>query len=106
MADAVKHIVHTLIMLWLLKRHLNGLRGHHVTKTTLKSVAAAVATGLAAYGVAWALAPFLAGAGLGARLALVMAGGVAGVAAYSAVVVGLDLKEAKMIPALLFKRRS
>ncbi len=105
-ADAVKHIVHTLIMLWLLQRHLHGLRGHGVTATTIKSVVAAAATGLAAYGAAFFLQPLLPVDGFVFKLALVMAGGVAGVAAYTAMVLWLDLKEAKSLPRLLFKRRS
>ncbi len=105
-ADAVKHIVHTLIMLWLLQRHLHGLRGHNVTVTTLKSIAAAAATGLAAYGVAFLLQPLLPADGFIFKLALVMAGGVAGVAAYTAIVLWLNLTEAKSLPRLLFKRRS
>lgn len=105
-ADAVKHIVHTLIMLWLLQRHLHGLRGHNVTVTTLKSLAAAAATGLAAYGAAVFLPPFLPDDGFVFKLALVMAGGMAGVAAYTIMVLWLNLTEAKSLPRLLFKRRA
>jgi putative peptidoglycan lipid II flippase len=105
-ADAVKHIVHTLIMLWLLQRHLQGLGGHRVTITTLKSIAAAIATGLAAYGAVFFLQPFLPAVGFVFKLALVMAGGLAGIAAYTAMVIWLDLTEAKVLPRLLFKRRS
>jgi putative peptidoglycan lipid II flippase len=105
-ADAVKHIVHTLIMLWLLQRHLHGLRGHRVTMTTLKSVAAAAATGLVAYGTAFLLQPVLTVDSFLFKLVLVLAGGLAGVAAYTAMVLWLDLAEAKSLPRLLFKRRS
>ena len=105
-ADALKHIVHTLIMLWLLQRHLHGLRGHNVTVTTLKSAAAATATGLAAYGAAYFLQPFLPTTSFVFKLALVTAGGAAGVSAYTAMVLWLDLTEAKSLPRLLFKRRS
>ncbi|MEJ2749328.1 MAG: murein biosynthesis integral membrane protein MurJ, partial [Anaerolineae bacterium] len=105
-ADAVKHIIHTLTMLWILQRHLHGLGGHNVTVTTLKSIAAAAATGLAAYGAAYFLQPFLPATSLVFKLALVMGGGAAGVAAYTVMVLGLGLEEAKSLPRLLFKRRA
>ena len=105
-ADAVKHIVHTLIMLWLLQRHLHGLRGHGVTAITAKSIAAAAVTGLTAYGAAFLLQPLLPTDGFVFKLALVVAGGVAGIAAYTAMVIWLDLTEAKSLPRLLFKRRA
>jgi putative peptidoglycan lipid II flippase len=105
-ADAVKHIIHTLIMLWLLQRHLEGLSGHNVTVTTLKSVAAAVITGLAAFGTAYFIQPLLPLDGFLNKLALVFISGAAGLAGYSVMVLWLNLTEAKSLPKLLFRRRS
>jgi hypothetical protein len=105
-ADAVKHIIHTLIMLWLLQRHLQGLRGHNVTMTLLKSVAAAIITGLAAFGTAYFIQPLLPLDGFLIKLVLVFISGTAGVAGYSVMVLWLNLTEAKSLPKLLFRRRS
>ena len=105
-ADAVKHFVHTLIMLWLLQRHWHGLSGHNVMMTTIKSVAAAAMTGLAAYGAVFFLRPFLPTTGFFFKLALVSAGGVVGLAVYTLMIYGLDITEAKSMPRLLFKRRT
>ena len=66
----------------------------------------AVVTGLAAYGAALFLQPVLPVAGFGFKLALVVAGGLAGIAGYMAMALWLDLKEAKSLPRLLFKRRA
>jgi putative peptidoglycan lipid II flippase len=104
-ADAVKHIIHTLIMLWLLQRHLQGLRGHNVTMTLLKSVAAAIITGLAAFGTAYFIQPLLPLDGFLTKLALVFISGAAGVAGYSVMVLWLNLTEAKSLPKLLLRRR-
>ena len=51
-ADAVKHVVHTLIMLWVLRRQLGDLGGNPVFLSAIKSLAAALLTGLAAFGTA------------------------------------------------------
>lgn len=48
-ADAVKHFSHAMMMLWLLKRHLGGLRGFAIGQTTWKSIIASLLTGLVAY---------------------------------------------------------
>lgn len=103
-ADAVKHIVHTIIMFWLLRRQVGGLSGQGVRETTLKSVLAAILTGLSAYGTAHLLTPFLPGATLLSKMGLVAGGSAAGLAAFLVVVYTLNLEEAKSIPRLLFKQ--
>jgi hypothetical protein len=103
-ADAVKHIVHTIIMFWLMRRQVGGLSGHGVRETTVKSVLAAALTGLSAFGTAYLLSPFLTGATLVSKLGLVAGGGAAGLVAFSAVVYVLNMEEAKSVPQLLFKR--
>ncbi|MCP4421219.1 MAG: hypothetical protein GY805_31800, partial [Chloroflexi bacterium] len=50
-ADAIKHFVHAMMMLWLLKRHLGGLRGFAIEQTTWKAIVASVLTGLVAFAV-------------------------------------------------------
>jgi putative peptidoglycan lipid II flippase len=105
-ADAVKHVVHTLIMLWLLRRQLGGLAGQGVALSAAKSLLAAALTGLAAAGAAQ-----LALNSLGtldsslARLLPVLAGGLAGILAYTAAVFALNIRETRGLPRLLFRRR-
>jgi putative peptidoglycan lipid II flippase len=102
-ADAVKHVSHTLIMLWLLRRQLGGLGGSPVWRSVAKSLAAAVVTGLAAYGVA----RFVGGMPLVApfqRLLPVLAGGLGGVLTYTAAVFALNITETRALPRLLARR--
>ena len=104
-ADAVKHMVHTAIMLWLLQRHLGGLVGHGVTRVAVKSSLAALLTGLVAFGAAQLAAPFLSGSGFLSKLALVLVGGLAGLAAYIGMVFWLNITDAKSVPRLLFRKK-
>lgn len=104
-ADAVKHIVHMTIMLWVLRRQLNGLAGDPVLRSTAKSLVAAVLTGLAA---AWA-AQSIAGqttTPVVAHLLPVIAGGLAGALAYTASVFALNITETRALPRLLLRRGS
>jgi putative peptidoglycan lipid II flippase len=103
-ADAVKHVVHTMIMLWLLRRQLGGLAGNPVLRSSAKSLLAAVLTGLAAYGAAQ-LVSDLAVAPAMARLASVVVGGLAGILAYTASVFALNITETRTLPRLLLRRR-
>ncbi|MCP5096195.1 MAG: hypothetical protein GY943_11630, partial [Chloroflexi bacterium] len=93
-ADAVKHFVHTLIMLWFLQRHLGGLSGYRIMNTAVKSIIAAVVTGLVAFGVAELIQTAAPITGFLGRLLLVSVSGAAGLAAYVAVVRVLDIPEA------------
>ena len=58
-ADAVKHVCHTLIMLWLLQRQLGGLRGFGISSAIWKALAASIVTGLVAFGVGETAVAFL-----------------------------------------------
>ncbi len=51
-ADAVKHMVHTLIMIWTLRRQIGGLGGLGIAAVLLKTLAAAGVMGVAAYAIA------------------------------------------------------
>ena len=100
-ADAVKHVVHTIIMLWILRRQLGNLAGNPVLFSAIKSLAAALLTGLAAYGAAWLVAGQLDASPLVMRLSPVIAGGIVGVLAYTAAVLRLILRETRLAaPAL------
>lgn len=104
-ADAVKHIVHTLIMSWLLNRSLNGLRGYGIATSAVKSFGAALVTGLAALGVMALLLPIFPLDSLLNRVIVVLLGGLAGVAGYTVMVFVLDIKIAKSLPGLLRRRK-
>jgi putative peptidoglycan lipid II flippase len=103
-ADAVKHVVHTMIMLWILRRQLGGLAGNPVLRSSAKSLLAAVLTGLAAFGAA-RLVGDLAAAPAVARLVPVVVGGLAGIMAYTASVFALNITETRALPRLLLRRR-
>ena len=97
-ADAVKHIVHTIIMLFLLRRQIGGIAGYAILPTALKALLAAALTGISAYVVSFWLRDTL-GTGSLMELITVMAGGVTGVVVYVAMVYALDIREAKMLVA-------
>jgi putative peptidoglycan lipid II flippase len=101
-ADAVKHVVHTLLMLWILRRQIGGLAGYGILSTLAKSLLAAGLTAVAAAAVA-SLAP-AGGATLGARLLPVLAGGLAGLAVYILLVFVLDIRDARSLRGI-FRRR-
>jgi len=103
-ADAVKHIVHTTIMLWLLQRYLGGLAGHGVALAIGKSLLAAAVTGVVAYGTAaWLLMHFPLTSFL-YKFIVVSGGGSAGLLAYVLMVFVLNISEARSLRRLLSHR--
>lgn len=103
-ADAVKHIIHTSIMLWLLQRHIGGLAGYQIGSTVVKSLLAAIATGLAAAFVAWLLGQWFASDSFFERLVTVILAGSAGLATYLGAAYLLGLQDAKSLWNLVWKR--
>jgi putative peptidoglycan lipid II flippase len=103
-ADAVKHVVHTAIMLALLERHVGGLSGYHIVPTVIKSLAAALLAGLAAAATAGLLGQVLSGELFVERLAVVAVASAVGLAAYLAAAFALDLQDAKSLWNLIWKR--
>lgn len=105
-ADAVKHVVHTALMVWLVRRQTGGLRNYGILPSIGRSLVAALATG----GVAFLVSHGLQTAGVGAdgellgKLALVLAGGVAGLLTYLAAVFVLNITETRSLPQLLRRR--
>jgi putative peptidoglycan lipid II flippase len=107
-ADAVKHVVHTLLMLWFLQRHLGGLRGFHISSTTVKSLLAALFTGLTAFAAAWGLQQLVSGGTLPEKLVVVAGSGAAGVGVYLTLIWLLKIAEAKALVKMVvgrFRRR-
>lgn len=104
LADAVKHFTHTLIMLWLLRRRLGKQKGFIGSAALWKSLLAALATGLAAFGVTMWLDGRLAANFLG-KLLIVGLPGLAGLSVYLLSVMLLDIREAKLLRQLARKGR-
>lgn len=104
-ADAVKHVVHTLIMIALLRRHVGGLGDRQIVSSTLKSLLAAVVTGAVAYATATLAGLALPLSGFPAKAAVVAAAAGAGALLYVAMVFLLQIDEARSLPRLLLRRK-
>ncbi len=103
-ADAVKHFCHTLMMFMLLHRHLHGLTGYHLTRTTVKSILAALVTGIMAYGAAEVFGAIFGAHSFWLKLLWVAVGGVVGLLGYVGMAWVLQIPEARSIPRLFTKR--
>jgi putative peptidoglycan lipid II flippase len=96
-ADAVKHIVHTVMMLWFLQRQLGGLHGYGITRLAVKTIFAAIVTGALALAVGNLAAEIVPMDQFGGRLFIVLLGSAAGLAAYAGMVLLLDIPEARAL---------
>jgi putative peptidoglycan lipid II flippase len=105
-ADSIKHVVHTIMMLWLLQRHLGGLRGYRISRSLSKALGAALLSGLVAYAVSLISLPFLPETGLMTRFIHVALPGTAGLMAFIAAVLTLDVKEVNYLWQLALRRKS
>ncbi len=100
-ADAVKHLVHTLLMLRVLQRQIGGLAGQGVTATALKALLASLVTGVAAWLTADAAMGLIGFETLLQRLPVVMAAGLAGVVVYAVLGRLLNIRETRTLRHLL-----
>jgi putative peptidoglycan lipid II flippase len=105
-ADAVKHGVHTIIMIWILRRQVGNLSGYKIGTVLLKSIIAALSVGLAAYLCATLLGGVFEHDTFLARLAIVAAAGLAGVLTFLIAVFVLDMGDAKSLKQLVRKKGS
>lgn len=96
-ADAMKHFSHTMIMLWLLQRHLGGLRGFGINTAARKALAASALTGLVAYGVGETAATLLPLSGFLGKLAIVTLAGGLGLLTFLGLVQLLNIAEVQML---------
>jgi putative peptidoglycan lipid II flippase len=103
-ADAVKHFCHTMIMLWLLQRHLGGLRGFGISTATWKAIAASVVTGLVAYVVGETAVALLPLSGFLGKLLLVTLAGGLGLLTFLGLVQLLTITEVQMLHRTLANR--
>ena len=93
-ADAAKHMLHTVLMIWILTRHLGNWNGFAFGETAVKSLTAAIATGLSAYAVATAVQIFVPAEAFLGRLIVVSVAGVVGVIVFVAMANWLKMREA------------
>lgn len=104
-ADAIKHIIHTLCMFWFLRRQIGGLRGYGVLVVSLKAVLAASLMGGLAWGMAWLWQQWLPTDGLLSQLALIGLAGGTGAAVYGALAHLLQISEIRALLRLLPKSK-
>lgn len=104
-ADAVKHVAHTALMLAVLQRQIGGLGGQEIPLASLKSFAGALIAGIVALGATRLVASLVPSAGTIAHLVIVGAGGLAGVIAYLSAAYALRIREAISLHQLLRRRR-
>jgi len=100
-ADAVKHAVHTIIMIWLLRRLVGNLSGYQIRKALVKSFIAAILVGISAYFTASFMSGLLEQDNFLSRLAIVLAAGIAGLLTFVIMVFALDIKDAKSLRQLM-----
>lgn len=93
LADVVKHIVHTVLMVWILYRQVGGLTNQSILPTTIKALVAGIITGVVAYFVAQ-LTQNLAPTNVLGEILVVSLAGLAGVICYLALVYALKIQEA------------
>jgi len=103
-ADSVKHVSHTFMMLWVIKGQIGGLRGYGIPLSIIKSIGASLITGIAAYGTAQFTAAMIPVSNFAGALLIVLFAGAAGILAYTAMVFILNISEAKSLPRLLSRR--
>lgn len=99
-ADAVKHMVHTAVMLWFLQRHLGGLHGYGIMRLAFKTAVAACLMGVVALPMAQLAAHWVANA-FWANVAAVLAGGGIGLLVYAGLAWQLDIPEARTFAKLV-----
>jgi putative peptidoglycan lipid II flippase len=103
-ADAIKHMVHTIIMLLIFQRQLGGLSGFGITPSLLKAITASVITGIASYAASQITAPYIPGDAFLGKLAIVLSAGLIGFGAYLGAVFVLDMKDTKSLWYLVLRR--
>ena len=103
-ADAVKHIVHTAIMLLIFQRQLGGLAGYRIAPSLFKSLIAALVTGIAAFGAAYLIEMLVPNNTFLGKFIIVLTASLCGLAAYLAVVFALDIEDAKSLWYLVLRK--
>jgi putative peptidoglycan lipid II flippase len=105
-ADGVKHITHTIIMFFIMRRQIGSMSGYGILVTTGKSLLAAVIVGITAYFTAVLMAGLVDTATLAGKLLVVLVSGGCGLLVYIGLVFVLDLRDAKSLRSILPRRKS
>lgn len=103
-ANSVQWISHALIMLWLLKRRVGGLRGFGLSALTLKALAGSAAMGVGAALTAHLLESAPGAASLLRESAIVAGAGLVGVAIYAGAMAVLHVGEMAYLSDLIRRR--
>ena len=103
-ADGIKHVVHTIIMIVIIRRQIGHLSGFGILATTAKSLLAAVLVGIAAYFTSEFMAAAVDTTTMAGKLLVVVVSGGVGVLVYSGLVFLLDLRDAKSLRDILPRR--
>jgi len=103
-ADAVKHIVHTAIMLLIFQRQLGGLAGYRIAPSLFKSLIASLVTGIAAFGAAYLVETLVPNNTFLGKFVIVLTASLCGLAAYLAAVFALDMEDAKSLWYLVVRK--
>jgi putative peptidoglycan lipid II flippase len=100
-ADGIKHITHTIIMFFIIRRQIGDMSGYGILQTTAKSLVAAVLVGISAYLTAGFMSNLVDVGTLSGKLLVVLVSGGCGLLVFSAMVFLLDLRDAKSLRSLL-----
>jgi len=100
-ADAVKHVVHSLMMLWVLRRHVGGFAGFGIGLTIIKSLAAAAVTGLIAAAAAEVMKNLISPSGFVNQLTVVAVAGLTGLFAFTVMSRMIGISETSTLYRLL-----
>lgn len=84
-ADSVKHMVHTSISWWLLRRRIKGLHGQHLFRTTSRALVAAGIMALCSFVVFWGMEKIIGSGTVIHELLLVVGPGTVGILVFIAV---------------------
>jgi putative peptidoglycan lipid II flippase len=103
-ADAVKHITHTAMMLWIGRRQVGGLAGYRLGETIAKSVAAAGLSAAAAWAVTLPASQLASGGSLAPRALVLALAALAGGLAFLAAVRLLKIGDAQSLWLALRRR--
>lgn len=105
-ADAVKHMVHMLMMLVVIRWHIGGLAQQGIMPAVLKSILAALITGGLAFATAELLLSVVPLTTLLNKLLIVGGSGLAGLLAFAILVRLLNIKDARALPGLLRRKKN
>jgi putative peptidoglycan lipid II flippase len=103
-ADSVKHVLHTGVSAFILRRRLGRLTEHGIGKTLALTALASAGMGALAYGVLLVVERALPGGGAVAEVMAVAGPGLAGAALYVGLVSAFGIEEMRLMWGLVRRR--